>query len=332
MAAPASISLRAAVSIPMADSRLSDPRFKPVVVSLLVSVLMLGGKVSAYVITGSAAIFSDAAESVVHILATGVVAISIWYSLKPADADHPYGHGKAAYFSAGFEGGLIMLAAGVIIYSAIIDLIRGPELQQLGVGLVVLLVLTLINLTLGLYLVRKGKRYNNLALVANGRHVLTDMWTSIGVIVGVGLVLVTDILWLDPVVAIAVALNILFTAFQLIKKSFEGLMEKSDDEDTRAILAVLDNAVVKGAIAGYHQLRHRQTGSQRWIEYHLLFQDDVSLSAAHTLSHEVEEQLVRVFGGDEVVVTAHLEPAAHDKAHPRGHVEPADPLTELRPE
>ncbi len=316
----------------MSDARLTDPRFKPILVSLLVSILMLAGKVSAFVLTGSAAIFSDAAESIVHILATVVVAISVWYSLKPADADHPYGHGKASYFSAGFEGGLIMLAAGVIIYSAIDDLIHGPELQQLGLGLGVLVTLTLVNLALGLYLIRSGKRYNNLALVANGRHVLTDMWTSIGVMVGVGLVIITDIVWLDPLVAIAVALNILLTAYQLIRQSFEGLMEKSDDGDTRAILSVLDAAVDRGAVAGYHQVRHRETGSQRWIEYHLLFEGDVKLATAHAASHDVEEELDRVFPEDEVIVTAHLEPAAHDKAHPHGHIEPDDPLTALRPE
>lgn len=316
----------------MSDARLTDPRFKPILVSLLVSILMLAGKVSAFVLTGSAAIFSDAAESIVHILATVVVAISVWYSIKPADADHPYGHGKASYFSAGFEGGLIMLAAGVIIYSAIDDLIHGPELQQLGLGLGVLVTLTLVNLALGLYLIRSGKRYNNLALVANGRHVLTDMWTSIGVMVGVGLVIITDIVWLDPLVAIAVALNILLTAYQLIRQSFEGLMEKSDDGDTRAILSVLDAAVDRGAVAGYHQVRHRETGSQRWIEYHLLFEGDVKLATAHAASHDVEEELDRVFPEDEVIVTAHLEPAAHDKAHPHGHIEPDDPLTALRPE
>jgi|SRR5690625_85234 len=316
----------------MSDARLTDPRFKPILVSLLVSILMLAGKVSAFVLTGSAAIFSDAAESIVHILATVVVAISVWYSLKPADADHPYGHGKASYFSAGFEGGLIMLAAGVIIYSAIDDLIHGPELQQLDLGLGVLVTLTLVNLALGLYLIRSGKRYNNLALVANGRHVLTDMWTSIGVMVGVGLVIITDIVWLDPLVAIAVALNILLTAYQLIRQSFEGLMEKSDDGDTRAILSVLDAAVDRGAVAGYHQVRHRETGSQRWIEYHLLFEGDVKLATAHAASHDVEEELDRVFPEDEVIVTAHLEPAAHDKAHPHGHIEPDDPLTALRPE
>ena len=202
----------------------------------------------------------------------------------------------------------------------------------MDLGLGVLVTLTLVNLALGLYLIRSGKRYNNLALVANGRHVLTDMWTSIGVMVGVGFVIITDIVWLDPLVAIAVALNILLTAYQLIRQSFEGLMEKSDDGDTRAILSVLDAAVDRGAVAGYHQVRHRETGSQRWIEYHLLFEGDVKLATAHAASHDVEEELDRVFPEDEVIVTAHLEPAAHDKAHPHGHIEPDDPLTALRPE
>lgn len=309
------------------QTRLRDPRFVPMLVSLLVSLLMLTGKVAAFVITGSAAIYSDAAESVIHLFATVLVAITIWYSLKPADPSHPYGHGKATYFSAGFEGALIMLAAVAIFYAAIQDLIRGPDLQQLGVGLLLLAGLTIINLLLGLYLVRSGKKYNNIGLVSNGQHVLTDMWTSVGVIVGVFLVWLTDIVWLDPVVAMLIALNILHTAYGLLKQSFEGLMEKSEPEDTQAILGELERALRADGIEGYHQLRHRQIGDQRWIEYHLLFDGTMPLEEAHERSHEVEARIAALFDGEEVVITAHLEPSEHDEAHPKGHVEPDDPLT-----
>lgn len=295
-------------------------------VSLSVSFLMLAGKIGAYVITDSAAIFSDAAESVIHVLATALVAISIWYSLKPADQSHHYGHGKAAYFSAGFEGGLIMLAAAAIIYSAVGDLIRGPEVQQLGTGLLLLVGLTLVNLLLGYYLIREGRTHNNLALVSNGQHVLTDMWTSVGVIAGVGLVWATEVVWLDPLVAILVALNILKTAYELLRRAFEGLMEKSDIRDTQAILTELESAVSEQVIDGYHQVRHRQIGDHRWIEYHLLFPPGVELETAHERSHAVEERVAGLFPTDDVVITAHLEPVTHDEAHPQGHAEPPDAL------
>ncbi|MFW5972367.1 MAG: cation diffusion facilitator family transporter [Bacteroidota bacterium] len=316
----------------MHNNRLKDPQFRPVLVSLSVSLLMLVGKVLAYIITDSTAIFSDAAESVIHVLATALVAATIWYALKPADESHLYGHGKATYFSTGFEGGLIFIAAAVIIYSAITDLIHGPQLHQLGRGLILLGGLTALNLILGMYLIRSGRKYNNSALVSNGQHVLTDMWTSLGVLVGIGLVWLTGILWFDPLVAILVALNILKTAFQLLKTAFSGLMETSDARDTRAILNQLDEAVVENVIAGYHQLRYRIIGDRRWVEYHLLFPDGETLQGAHERSHEVEERISKLFPKDEVVVTAHLEPIEHDLAHPRGHVEPDDPLDRLTTE
>lgn len=299
--------------------------------SLGVSAIMLVGKVGAYLMTGSAAILSDAAESVVHVLATALVAVSLWYTLRPADTSHPYGHGKAAYFSAGFEGGMIVIAALAITYAAIRSLIRGPELEQLGIGLFIIAGLTVINLVLGLYLVRTGRRTNSLVLVSNGRHVLTDMWTSVGVVVGVFIVWVTGVVWIDPIVAIIVAVNILFTGFSLIRESFRGLMEEVDPSDTNVLIAELERAREKGFIAGYHQVRHRRVDDQRWIEYHLLFPDEIKLSEAHDRSHRVEERVIALFPNDVTVVTAHLEPNTHDLAHPDGHVEPRDPLTSSSP-
>ncbi len=306
-----------------------DRRLRPALVSLAVSVLMLIGKVSAYLLTNSAAIFSDAAESVIHIVATAVVALSIWYSLKPADPSHPYGHGKANYFAAGLEGALITLAAGTIIYSAILDLIRGPELQQLGLGLVILGLLTAVNLVLGLYLIRSGRRYNNIGLISNGQHVLADMWTSLGVIGGVTLVWLTNIVWFDPLVAIAVALNILWSGYNLIRRGYLGLMDTTDPEDTQIILHELNRAAERGKIEGYHQVRHRSNGDQRWIEYHLLFDGAMTLEEAHELSHDVEDRITAHFDNETVVITAHLEPSEHDEAHPQGHIEPEDPLAQI---
>ncbi|QXD16122.1 cation diffusion facilitator family transporter [Rhodocaloribacter litoris] len=294
--------------------------------SLAVSFLMLAGKMTAYFITGSAAILSDAVESVIHLFATGFAAFSLWYAVRPPDAGHPYGHGKIAYFSSGFEGGLILIAAVTILYSAVRALIEGPALRQLDVGLWILAGLTLVNLGLGLALVYVGRRHRSLVLEANGRHVLTDMWTSLGVLAGVGLVALTGRTWLDPLVAVAVAVNILWTGVRLVRQAVSGLMEAADAGDTQKILSVLDRAVADGLISGYHQVRHRRVNDQRWIEYHLLFPETLSITEAHDRSHVVEAAIAREFEGAEVFVTAHLEPEAHAAAHPEDHTEPADPL------
>ena len=305
-----------------------DPRKTAMMASLAVSFLMLAGKLVAYFVTGSAAIFSDAAESVIHLMATAFVGFSLWYAVKPADTGHPYGHGKIAYLSSGFEGGMIFIAALTIMYTAGHALVVGPTLQKLGTGLLLIGGLTLINLVLGLYLIRTGRQHNSLMLIANGRHVLTDMWTSLGVLVGVALVWLTDIVWLDPVVAILVGLNLAWTGLKLISQAYDGLMERVSDADSQALLAELDAAVQAQTIRGYHQVRHRRVNDQVWIEYHLHFSNHLSLAEAHARSHAVEEAVIALFPKDQVIVTAHLEPEAHDDAHPDGHAEPADPLAE----
>ncbi len=306
-----------------------DPRRRAMRLSLAVSFLMLVGKLTAYFLTGSAAIFSDAAESVVHLLATAFVGFSLWYAFQPPDSGHPYGHGKIAYFSSGLEGMLIIVAAVAIVYTAIHDLVLGPSLTRLGTGLLILAGLTIVNLALGLYLVRTGRRFNNLVLVSNGQHVLTDMWTSVGVLVGIGLVLWTDILWFDPVVAILVAFNIMWMGFRLVRRSVSGLMERADDAYTTVMLRVLEEARAERIISHYHQLRHRRVHDQLWVEYHLLFPEDLSITEAHDRSHQVEDRITAAFPRDDVFVTAHLEPDHHEHAHPAGHAEPADPLGDV---
>lgn len=303
-----------------------DPRRRAMGLSLAVSFVMLVGKLTAYFLTGSAAIFSDAAESVVHLLATAFVGFSLWYAFQPPDAGHPYGHGKIAYFSSGLEGLLIIVAAVAIVFTAVEDLILGATLARLDVGLLLLAVLTTINLALGLYVLRVGRRHNNLVLISNGQHVLTDVWTSVGVLIGIGLVWMTNVLWLDPLVAILVAFNIMWTGFRLMRQSVAGLMERADDAQTSIFFQTLEKMREEGIISNFHQLRHRRVHDHVWVEYHLLFPDDLSITEAHDRSHLVEESVVRLFPEDEVFVTAHLEPDHHERAHPRGHVEPADPL------
>jgi len=299
-----------------------DYRRPVMIASLLVSFLMLGGKMTAYTMTGSAAILSDALESVIHLLATGFAAFSLWYSVQPPDEQHPYGHGKIAYFSSGFEGGLIFIAALSILYTATTDLIYGSELHNISAGLWITGGLAFVNLLLGWALVQTGKKQNSVVLIANGQHVWTDMWTSVGVIIGLILVSVTGILWLDPVVAIILALNILWMATKLVKNAVHGLMEAADPVETEKITDLLDRAVRDQTISGFHQLRHRRVNDSIWIEYHLLFPLEDSISEAHEKSHGVEEDLHHLFSNDHVVVTAHLEPIEHDEAHPHSHHEP----------
>jgi cation diffusion facilitator family transporter len=211
--------------------------------SLAVAVLMLIGKLTAYFITGSTAILSDAAESVIHIAASGVAAFSLWYSMQAPDRKHPYGHGKIVYFSAGFEGALIGVAALSIAYLAIRALIAGVELTELHIGLLITGFLAAINGLLGLFLIRVGKRNNSLVLVANGQHVLTDMWSSAGVLAGVGIVWLTGITWLDPVAALLVAANILYASYALIRNAFQGLLDQADPVATQRILSCLQKMV-----------------------------------------------------------------------------------------
>jgi len=299
--------------------------------SLGVSLLMLVGKLAAAVLTGSTAIFSDAAESVIHLFATGFAAFSLWYAATPPDPDHPYGHGKISYFASAVEGSLILIAALLIGGMAARDLVAGPDLRHLDFGLAMIGGLALVNLAVGAYLVRVGRRTNSLVLVSNGQHVLTDMWTSLGVIVGVGLVWGTGIRWLDPVVGLLVAANILWTATSLLRRSVYGLMDEADPDATQALLDQLTEAKANGTIAEYHQVRHRRSGDQVWVEYHLMFPGDMSIREAHARSHKVEDRVDELFPDDDVHVTAHLEPRRHDEAHPEGHREPADPLREIAP-
>lgn len=303
-----------------------DSRRVAMLLSLGVSFLMLAGKLTAYAVTGSAAIFSDAAESVVHLLATAFVAYSLWYAIQPADERHPYGHGKIAYISSGFEGGLIMLASLTILFSAVRSIVVGPELRHLGTGMLLIGGAAAVNVALGRYLIWTGRRHHSLVLVSNGRHVLSDVWTSAGVLVGVGLVMLTGVAWLDPVVAIVFGLYIGYTGLDMLRHAAGGLLEAAESEDTARLVGELDAAVRSGTIRGYHQLRHRRVEDRLWVEYHLHFDASISLIEAHARSHEVEDAIGRLFPDNQVLITAHLEPEEHRRAHPAGHAEPEDPL------
>jgi cation diffusion facilitator family transporter len=303
-----------------------DPRKTVMIISLSASVLMLVGKVTAYVISHSAAIFSDAAESMVHGVATGLATFSLWYSSRPADAKHPYGHGRIAYFSAGFEGALVVLAGITVVYSSIRAWIEGRPLDHLGAAIGISAVLALINLFLGAALIRVGRRTNTLILVANGRHVLSDMWTTAASILGVSLVWVTGNLWLDPFVAICLGVYIFFTGAMLLRDSFIGLMDQIDPEITIRIVEVLQKGVDDGVISEFHQLRCRQLNDEIWAEVHLLVPGELAVSEGHARATRMEKAIRANWPQQDVYITSHVEPADHDAAHPGGHQIAVDPI------
>jgi cation diffusion facilitator family transporter len=285
-------------------------------VSLAVGVVMLLGKTYAAFITGSAAILSDAAESVVHILAVAFAAFSLHLSLKPADPSHPYGHDKIAFFSAGVEGTMIVLAAFFIIYEAVTKWLGGLELRNVDLGVLLVAGAAAINAVLGWFLIWRGKRERSFILIANGKHVLTDSWTSVGVIVGLGLTLWTGWLPFDPLLAIAVALNIVWSGGKLIRHSIGGLMDEGDPLIEQKLRSILDAETERRGL-WYHELRYRHTGSSFWVEVHLLFPKNTLIEDAHWFATEIEEILRRSFPG-KVQITTHLEPREkHDEIHNR---------------
>jgi len=283
--------------------------------SLVIGLLMFVMKMSAYLLTGSAAILSDAAESVVHVAAVVFASYSLNLSYKPADDSHLYGHAKISFFSAGFEGAMIMLAAFYIIYVSIHKWLTGLHLENLGFGTALTAAATLINGALGGYLVWIGRRKKSLILEANGKHVLTDCWTSAAVLVGLGLIKVTGWLPFDPICGILMAINILLSGGGLIRSAFGGLMDKADPAVQKELSAILERETVKSAIS-YHNLRHRNHGDAHWVDVHLLFPEGTLLADAHRTATAIETVIEQSLE-PRAHVTTHLECRSdHDQLHP----------------
>ena len=283
--------------------------------SLVIGLVMFVMKVSAYLLTGSSAILSDAAESVVHVAAVVFAAWSLRLSYKPADETHLYGHAKIAFFSAGFEGAMIIIAAVYIIFESVHKWLGGLHLDNLGMGSALTAAAALINGALGGYLRLVGKRKHSLILEANGKHVLTDCWTSIAVLVGLVLVLTTKWLPFDPICGIIMAVNILISGAALLKSAFAGLMDRADPDIQRKLTLLLDQRCQHHGLA-YHGLRHRNLGDAHWVEVHLLFPESTPLAAAHRTATAIEGDIERSLSS-RAYVSTHLESATdHDELHP----------------
>ena len=263
-------------------------------------------KMAAYFHTGSIGLLSDALESIINLVAAVVALIIIKIAAAPPDDDHAFGHDKAEYFASGIEGTLIFFAAFGIFYAAVPRLFAPQPLESVGFGLIISLVATLINLVVGIVLLRAGKHHHSIVLEADGRHLMTDVWTSVGVILAIVVVSLTGWIILDPIIALVVALNIVWTGFQLIKRSALGLMDTAvAPETSEKIVQVLDGYVAAQGI-DYHALRTRQSGARKFISVHILVPDEWTVQKGHDLTEEIEND-IRAAVSDSIVFT-HLEP------------------------
>jgi len=286
-----------------------SPAKKALRISLLVSLLSLGLKVTGFWITSSTTALSDAAESVIHVLAVSFVYYGLLLSNKPADEKHLYGHERVEFLSVGIEGAVITLAGITIIYQSIENYLYGHNLKELMSGVYLIGGAGLINFFLGSYLVKVGRREDNMMVVSNGKHTLTDVWTSGGAVATLLIIKFTDFFLLDSLVAGLLAFYIMYEGFKLLKYSVDGLMDSRNPKMDQAIRAELSKEL-PGSMINVHNLRHRTTGNTTWIEFHAIFKKGVSLEQAHDEATELEKRLINAIKGD-VIITIHLEPEGH---------------------
>lgn len=274
-------------------------------VSITAAVVTIGLKFAAWGMTGSVGLLSDAAESVINLVAATVALIVILWATRPADEDHSYGHEKADHLAAGFEGGLIVLAAVGVAYAAVNRLLHPAELETLGAGIAVSGVATVVNLAAARLLIRTGREESSTVLAADGRHLMTDAWTSLGVITGVALVWLTGWQTLDPLIALFVAFNIVLTGVALVREALAGLMDRAlPEEDLAAVNRVLD--FYTSDEIGFHALRTRAAGRRSFISVHVLVPGHWSVQRGHDLVEQIEADLRSHF--DQATIFTHLEP------------------------
>lgn len=262
-------------------------------------------KAGAYFVTGSVGLLSDAMESLVNLAAAIVALIALTVAVRPPDEEHAYGHGKVEYFSSGFEGALILVAAGTIAYAAVQRLINPQPLEQVGLGLAISVAASAINFVVATVLMRAGKKHHSITLEADAQHLMTDVWTSIGVIVGVAAVALTGWERLDPIIALLVAANIVWSGFQLLRRSALGLIDTGLlPEDMDKIEGVLNQYRIKDI--KFHALRTRQAGMRRFVSVHVLVPGAWTVLEGHHLAEEIENDLRGTLGG--ATIFTHIEP------------------------
>ena len=290
--------------------------------SVATGVVVLALKTLAWYLTDSVSLLSDALESTVNIGAALVAVFALRAANRPADAEHHFGHGKAEYLSAMVEGFLILAASAAIIATAVNRLLSPQPLEQVGIGLAISVVASALNGLVAWILLRVGREHRSMVLVADGKHLLTDVWTSAGVVVAVGAVALTGWERLDPIIALVVGANILWTGWGLLRDSVSGLLdERLSDQDIDEVVAVLESH--ESAEVHFHALQSRAAGRQRFVSLHMLVPGASSVRKAHDLAQQIEDEIDTRLPG--TVVSIHIEPLEDPRAWddiPRGAEHP----------
>lgn len=286
--------------------------------SVATAIVTIALKFSAWWLTGSVGLLSDAAESVVNLVAAVIALIAITVAERPADDDHQYGHSKAEYFSAVVEGAMIFVAAAFILYTGVERIFNPVPLDDLGIGLAISVVAAVVNGVVGVLLVRAGRQHRSPTLSADGKHLLTDVVTSVGVVLGVALVWITGWEILDPVVAVLVGLNIVFVGYRIVRESGMGLMDATlPDEDNAVVEEILARHRDSGLV-DFHELRTRESGKWRFVEFHALVPGAWSVERGHDLVEKVEQEIHAALPFTHI--TTHLEPIEDERAYNDVHL------------
>lgn len=273
--------------------------------SIAAAIVTISLKATAYILTGSVGLLSDAIESLVNLAAAIVALIALRLLIRPASDEFTFGYSKVEYFSSGFEGGMILLAAVSIIISALPRLIHPVLLEKVGLGMLISFIASLINLGVSLVLMRAARRYNSITLEADARHLMTDVWTTGGVLIGIALVGLTGFTRLDPLIALAVAVNILFTGYHLLVRSGRGLLDVAlPVEETTEVKSILDSYQSQGI--SYHSLRSRQAAARKFMAVHLLVPGDWTVRKGHQVAEQIEQQVTKAIPHSNIVT--HIEP------------------------
>lgn len=286
--------------------------------SIAAALVTITLKSAAWLVTGSVGLLSDAAESVVNLVAAIVALIALRVAAKPADKNHHFGHSKAEYFSSAVEGVMIFVAASAILVLGIQRLINPQPLEQVGIGLLISVVAAAVNGAVAVVLLRAGKRYNSITLRADGHHLMTDLVTSVGVVVGVALVWLTGWNILDPIVAIAVGVNILWTGWKLVSESTAGLMDESLPKETNTRLREILATRSSDQIA-FHALRTRVSGARAFMEMHMLVPGNWSVKEGHDAMEDLIDEIRAEF--PDLHVTGHLEPIEDPRSYEDEHLD-----------
>ncbi|MDP1717189.1 MAG: cation diffusion facilitator family transporter [Burkholderiales bacterium] len=280
--------------------------------SIAAAVVTIALKTLAWWLTDSVGLLSDALEGTVNLAGATVMLAMLVVASRPPDEEHAYGYSKAEYFASGFEGMMILLAASLIAYAAIDRLFFPRQLDNIGAGLIVSVIAAAINYAVARKLFEAGRRYNSIALEADAHHLITDVWTSAGVVVGVIAVVLTGWLWLDPLIALAVAANIVWTGIKLVRRSLLGLMDRAlPAHDLLALNQVLDRYRAQGI--DFHALRTRQAGVRSFVSVHVLMPGEWSVARGHDLAHEIDDEICKVLPG--ATVATHIEPLDHPESY-----------------